>query len=140
MPNIDPTTLKEVFRSAPFIADLGIEPESAGGGECVTTLQLERRHLQQNGYVHAGVLATMADHSAGAAAFTICPGGSYVLTVEFKLSLLRAAQGERIVCRAKVLKPGKQFSFVESEVFCVASGQEKLVAKASATIAILSAG
>lgn len=102
-------------------------------------LELQVRHLQQNGFVHAGVQATLADHTAGAAASTLVADGCYVMTVEFKVSLLRSAQGEQLICRAKVLKPGKQFSFVESEVFCVAAGAKRLVAKASATLAIIAA-
>ena len=47
--------IRRIFLSAPFIADLGIELTSAEGGDCVTTVQIEPRHLQQDGFVHAGV-------------------------------------------------------------------------------------
>jgi uncharacterized protein (TIGR00369 family) len=140
MGETDIGALRESFRQAPFIAELGLELESIGQGECVTTLNLQPRHLQQNGFVHAGVQATLADHTAGAAAYTLAADGCYVMTAEFKISLLRGAKGERLICRSKVLKPGKQFSFVESEVFCVSAGAERLVAKASATMAILASG
>lgn len=140
MDNTDIGKLRELFRRAPFIADLGMELESLGSGDCVTSLAVAPRHLQQNGFVHAGVLATMADHSAGAAAFTLCSGGNNVLTAEFKLSLLRAARGERLRCHSKVIKPGRRFSFAESEVYCEFSGEERLVAKASATIVVIPAG
>ena len=132
--------LQRIFEKAPFIADLGIKPQSMGQGECVTMLVLQKRHLQQNGFVHAGVQATLADHTAGAAAATLIAEGQIVLTAEFKINLLRAAKGERLVCRSKVLKPGRQFSVVESEVFCQSSGQEQLVSKAIATIAVVNAG
>jgi uncharacterized protein (TIGR00369 family) len=137
MRDTDLATMKERFRCAPFVADVGLELESLGAGECVTCLDIEPRHLQQNGFVHAGVQATMADHSAGAAAFTCVAAGDSVVTVEFKLSLLRAARGERLVCRSRVLKSGTQFCFAESEVYCVSSGEERLVAKASATLAVV---
>lgn len=140
MSETDLATLKEMFRRAPFIADLGLELESIGPGECVTALDLQPRHLQQNGFVHAGVLATLADHTAGAAASTLVADGFYVVTVEFKVSLLRGAQGERLICNAKALKSGKQFSFIESEVFCISAGAKRLVAKASATMAVVAAG
>ncbi len=130
-------TFRELFRSAPFIVELGLELESFGKGECVTLLNLEPRHLQQNGFVHTGVQATMADHTAGAAAGTLAKEGLHVMTVEFKISLLRAAKGDRLICRARVIKPGRKFSFVESEVFCMSLGEERLVSKASATMAIL---
>lgn len=137
MNNTHIAKLNELFQRAPFIADLGMDLESLGSGACITSLKIEPRHLQQNGFVHAGVLAAMADHSAGAAAFTLVGEGSYVLTAEFKVSLLRAARGERLRCQSKVLKPGRRFSFVESEVYCETSGEESLVAKASATMVVV---
>jgi uncharacterized protein (TIGR00369 family) len=129
--------LKAIFKRAPFIADLGIELESLGAGECTTSLTLQQRHLQQDGFVHAGVQATMADHTAGAAASTLAAEGRLVLTAEFGVKLLRAARGERLVCRAKVLKPGSQLVFVESEVFVVTAEREVLAAKASATMVVV---
>jgi len=129
--------VKRIFNRAPFIADLGIQLDSLGHGECTTVLLLQPRHLQQDGYVHAGVQATMADHTAGAAAATLLQVGQIVLTAEFKINLLRAAKGDRLICRAKVLKPGKQLTVVESEIFCAASETEKLVSKATVTIAVV---
>lgn len=134
----DLTALREIFRAAPFVADLGMELESVGAGECVTVLHVAPRHLQQNGFIHAGVQATMADHTAGAAASTQVPADRYVVTAEIKISYLRAAKGDQLRCRSKVLKPGKHFAFVESEVFCASAGEEVLVAKASATMAVMS--
>lgn len=129
--------LKRLFHQSPFIADLGLQLDSLGHGQCSTVLSLQPRHLQQDGYVHAGVQATMADHTAGAAAATLLKAGQIVLTAEFKINLLRAAKGELLLCRANVLKPGKQLTVVESEIFCIASEAEKLVSKATVTIAMV---
>lgn len=135
----DLTALREIFRAAPFVADLGLELESLFEGECVTVLRVAQRHLQQNGFIHAGVQATMADHTAGAAASTRIPGGCYVVTAEIKVSYLRAARGDQLRCRSKVLRSGRQLAFVESEVYCASAGKEDLVAKASVTMAVVSA-
>jgi len=139
---MEPAVLDEIqriFRAARFISDLGIELESVGEGECVTTIELKDRHLQQDGYVHSGVHATMADHTAGVAAATLLREHQMVLSVEFKINLLRPAGGERLICRAEVLKPGRRFSVVESEVSCVDDGEERLVSKMIATIAYVDA-
>lgn len=131
--------IQRIFRAAHFISDLGIKLESVGDGECVTVLDVEDRHHQQDGYVHAGVQATIADHTAGVAAATMMSEHQMVLTVEFKLSLLRAARGERLICRAAVLKPGRTLSVVESEVFCDDGEDEVLVSKMTATMAYVAA-
>ena len=139
---MEPAVLDEIqriFRAARFISDLGIELESVGEGECVTTLDLKDRHLQQDGYVHSGVHATIADHTAGVAAATLLRERQMVLSVEFKINPLRPARGERLICRAEVLKPGRRFSVVESEVSCVDDGEERLVSKMIATIAYVDA-
>jgi uncharacterized protein (TIGR00369 family) len=135
----DLDTLRRFFAGAPFMADLGVAPSAVDEGRVTSELQLQTRHLQHTGQVHAGVMVTMADHSMGAAAQTLAAEGLWVTTAELNISLLRAAKGERLVCEARVLKPGRQISFTEAEVFCLTQGQRVLVAKASATMALTAA-
>jgi uncharacterized protein (TIGR00369 family) len=130
--------LERIFNAAPFVANLGIRLVSLGSGTCETELDVEPRHLQQDGFVHAGVQATMADHTAGGAAATIIEPDHIVLTVEFKINLLRAAKGDRLTCRSKVLKPGSRLIVVESEVQCENDGTSILVSKTTASIAAVS--
>ena len=129
--------VRKVFDAAPFLGYLGVEVREAGEGVCETSLALQRHHLQQTGVAHAGVLATIADHTAGGAALTVLPEGKGIVSIEFKINLLRPADGERLRCRAIVLKPGRNISVVESEVYSVKSGTEKLAAKATVTLAIV---
>ncbi len=79
----------------------------------------------------------MADHTAGGAAATIIEPDHIVLTVEFKIDLLRAAKGERLTCRSKVLKPGSRLIVVESEVLCENDGTSILVSKTNASMAVV---
>ena len=71
---------------------------------------------QQDGFVHAGVIATLADSAAGYATLSLLPPGSGVLAVEFKLSFIRPAVGEAIRARGKVRKLGKTIALCEIEV------------------------
>jgi uncharacterized protein (TIGR00369 family) len=130
---------RRVFAEAPFIADLGARLESLGPGTCESSLEIAPRHLQQDGFVHAGVQATLADHTAGAAGATLVGKGQIVLTIEFKINLLRPASGERLLCRSRVLRPGRQVSVVESEVLARAGDRETLVSKATVTLAVVAA-
>ncbi len=126
-----------VFSAAPFISDLGIKLESLAPGECVSSLEIADRHLQQDGFVHAGVLATIADHTSGAAGATMLRAGQIVLTAEFKVNLMRAARGRRLTCRGRVVKPGSRLIFAESAVHCEGEDAESLVATASVTLAVV---
>ena len=135
MSDTNQSEIARIFELAPFIADLGICLDSIVPGECRTSLVLAERHLQQDGFVHAGVQATMADHTAGAAAASLVASGRYVLTAEFRISLLRAAKGSHLTCVAKVLKAGSSLTVVESEVFCGTPESARLVSKATVTLA-----
>ena len=125
-----------IFASAPFMVDLGVVPVAVGEGTVSTELRVERRHTQHTGVVHAGVMATMADHSMGAAAQTLAPEGFWILTAELKTSLLRPARCERLLCEAHVLKPGRQITFTEASVWAISGNERSLVMKASATMAV----
>jgi acyl-coenzyme A thioesterase PaaI-like protein len=56
------------------------------------------------------------------------PAGSGVLSVEFKVNLLRPAQGERFVARAEVIKPGKTLTVVRADVWGIQGTERTLVA------------
>jgi len=129
--------IEQGFRNAPFVEHLGITLEGLGSGWCEARLELQPWHLQQTGVAHAGVIATLADHTAGAAATTQLAPGEYVVSAEFKINLLRGARGERLHCRAEVLKPGQTLSVVEAVVFAERSGQREMVAKLNATMAVV---
>lgn len=134
---INQKAIDRIFHSAPFILDMGVQLESVTAGECRSSLVLEKRHLQQDGYVHAGVQSTIADHTAGAAAASLIRSGQYVLTAEFKINLLRAAKGESLRCVATSLKAGASLSVVESDVFCITENKSVLVSKALVTLAVI---
>ncbi len=131
--------LRAFFASAPFMVELGIEPFDVGQGRVATRLALAPRHLQHTGVVHAGVIGAMADHTMGAAAQTFAADGHWVLTAEYKVSLLRAGRGRLLECVGVVIKPGRSVSFTEAEVFAIDGAARTLVAKASATMAVVKA-
>ena len=95
---------------------------------------IEDQHRQQDGFIHAGVMATMADHTAGYAAFTTVGEEFQILTIEFKVNFLKPAHGEALVCRSNVIRGGNTIIISESEVFDIRKGEETLVAKAMVTL------
>jgi uncharacterized protein (TIGR00369 family) len=131
--------LRAFFAMSPFMRDLGVEVSGVQPGVVQTALSVRDRFFQHTGQVHAGVMATLADHSMGSAAQTLAPAGHWALTAELKTSQLRPGRGDRLECEARVIKPGRRLSFTEAEVFAVTGTSRVLVMKASATMAIVPA-
>lgn len=128
--------VERIFQDAQFIRSLGIELTSFGKEWCETKLNVSLVLRQQHGFVHAGVLTTLADHTCGGAAASTVPDDKDVITVENKVSFLRPASGSILICRAEVLKAGKNLIFVEAEVM----GENRvLIAKAPSMLAVIPA-
>lgn len=132
--------IQAVFDRAPFIRWLGVRVISLKPGAVETELTLAPDQLQQNGFGHAGVVATLADHTAGAAAATTMGDGQIPLTIEFTINLLRPAIGPLLTCKSTVLRAGRNVTVSEAEVFSCAKagGEKKLVAKAMTSVAVVS--
>jgi acyl-coenzyme A thioesterase PaaI-like protein len=62
------------------------------------------------------------------------PPGSQVLSVEFKVNLLRPAAGESFSAEARVLKAGKTLTVTRCDVFGRTGSESKLVATMLATM------
>ena len=104
-------------------------------GKFHSSVHIGEEHRQQDGFIHAGVMATMADHTAGYSAFTTVPEDMQILTIEFKINFLRPAFGSALRCYSSVIREGRQIIVSESEVFDVRDGEEIPVSKAMVTLA-----
>jgi len=113
---------------------IGAELVSISRGSCEIHVPYRSELSQQHGYFHAGVVSTIADNSAGYAAFSMMDLHSSILTVEFKLNLLSPADGELLIGRSHVLKHGKTLTICRSDIFIVKNGTEKLCAAAQSTL------
>ena len=117
-----------------FIKYCRFEAEVIRRGYFQSRVKIDEHHRQQDGFIHAGVMATMADHTAGYAAFTTVPEDYQILPIEFKVNFLRPAYGEDLACRSRTLREGLQIIIGESEVFDQRAEEEVLVAKALVTL------
>jgi uncharacterized protein (TIGR00369 family) len=89
---------------------------------------------QQHGYIHGGVVGMIADSAAGYAANTLTPADVSVLTVEYKLNLVAPADGQRLVARGEVVKPGRTLLVTRAEVFAIRDERWTLCAIMQQTI------
>ncbi|UCV13592.1 PaaI family thioesterase [Quatrionicoccus australiensis] len=92
---------------------------------------------QQHGYVHGGVVGMIADSAAGYAAMTVVPASASVLTVEYKMNLVAPADGETLVARGEVVRPGRTLIVTKAEVYACKDGKETLCAIMQQTIMVM---
>ena len=92
---------------------------------------------QQHGFVHGGVVGMIADSAAGYAAMSIVAVTASVLTVEYKINLVAPADGEKLIARGQVVRPGRTFIVTKADVFAVKEGKETLCALMQQTIMVM---
>ena len=134
MDYVAPEVVAANFARQPAMALIGAELTVVSPGVVEVAFPFRAELTQQDGFVHAGIISTAADSACGYAALSSMPAGSDVLSVEFKLNLLRPAAGERFVARAQVLKRGKTLTAVRADVFAFMGVQERLIAAMQATM------
>jgi uncharacterized protein (TIGR00369 family) len=135
VPSVDEARIRESFARQRHMATLGVSIVHIGPGEVDLAMPYDERFCQQNGFLHAGAVASLADSANGYAAYTLAPPDTDVLAVEFKINLLEPALGAGFVARGRVLRPGRTLSVCRADV--VTSGPDaRLVATMTSTIII----
>jgi uncharacterized protein (TIGR00369 family) len=133
----NPSFAEEISRSfdgQAVMRLIGAELSQVEPGVIEITLPYRADLTQQHGYLHAGIVTIIADSACGYAAYSLMPAGSEVLSVEFKVNLLRPARGETFVARAEVIKPGRTLTVVRADVL---NGDKELLATMLGTMICL---
>src|ERR1051325_5648451 len=121
--------IKQSFAKQTIMGLIGAELNRVEPGVIEITLPYRADLAQQHGYLHGGIVTTIADSACGYAAYSLMPPNSEVLSVEFKVNLLRPAKGEKFLAVAQVVKAGKTLTVVRADVFGVdGKEQRELVA------------
>lgn len=136
-------TLLELVRAAldrqNFVRLLGIEITEAEPGRVQLTCAARPEFMQHNGFLHGGLIATLADVTCGAAAGTMMTEETQnALTVEFKINYLRPADVERLIATGVVVRPGKNLTVVDITI--TDETGEKSIAKALGTMMVVQLG
>lgn len=135
-PNFDSRT-RASFARQQVMATIGASITRLEPGAVELTMAMQPQWGQQYGFMHAGIVATLLDSACGYSAYSLMAAGVAVLSIEFKVSLLRPAEGERLIARGKVEKPGKTITFCRGEAYAVRGGIETLVATMTTTVMAL---
>ncbi|MFC5477544.1 PaaI family thioesterase [Massilia suwonensis] len=116
---------------------IGARLEVVGHGRTEIHLPHAPELEQQHGFIHGGVVGMIADSAAGYAAMSVAAPGTSVLTVEYKMNLMAPADGERLVARGKVVRPGRTLIVTQAEVFALKGDKETLCALMQQTIMVM---
>jgi uncharacterized protein (TIGR00369 family) len=92
---------------------------------------------QQHGFVHGGVIGMIADSAGGYAAMTMVPASASVLTVEYKINLVAPADGEKLIARGQVVRPGRTLIVTKAEICATKNGKETLCALMQQTVMVM---
>lgn len=113
---------------------LGARIVSIAPGQVEIGWPFQSNLTQQHGFLHAGVVAAVADSACGYAALSLMPEGVAVLSVEFKVNLLRPAAGAHFRAVGKVIRPGRTLTVCAAEVHSAVPGNESVIAIMQATM------
>jgi uncharacterized protein (TIGR00369 family) len=128
--------VRESFSRQTHMATLGAAIVFIAPGEVHLALPFAPQFCQQNGFLHAGAVASIADSANGYAAYSLAPPETDVLAVEFKINLLGPAQGEGFLACGHVLRPGRTLTVCQAEVFATGSTERVLIATMLSTLII----
>src|SRR5437667_12019491 len=118
-------SVRRSFESLTLMRTLGARLVSVAPGEVEIELPFREDLTQHHGFLAAAALTAIVDVACGYAAMTLMPAGASVLTIEYKVNFLSPARGERMVARARVVRPGRSVTVCAGDVFAVTGGQEK---------------
>lgn len=102
---------------------IGATLDAVEPGRVQISLPFRPELSQQHGFFHAGVISTIADSAGGYAGFTLFPAEAGVLTVEFKINLLAAADGERAIALGEVIRSGRTLTVCRIDAFVEKQGR-----------------
>ena len=109
--------------------------QRVAAGEVEIELPFREDLTQHHGYIAGPVLTAIVDVACGYAAKTLTPSGASVLTIEYKVNFLSPAQGERMLARGRVVRPGRSVTVCSGDAAAIIGENEKVVATMLATMA-----
>jgi uncharacterized protein (TIGR00369 family) len=113
------SVVRQSFERQRMMATLGVSLVHLAPGEVDLRAPFAPEFGQQNGYWHAGAVASLADSANGYAALSLAPPDTDVLAVEFKINLLAPARGPAFLAQGRVVRPGRMLTVCLAEVFAV---------------------
>jgi uncharacterized protein (TIGR00369 family) len=127
------SSLRDRLQDSEFYRWAGVEVTDASPGMVEIAFEAGPQHLNLQGLVHGGILATLADTAMGLAVRTVLEAGRRHVTVQLGVEFLSAGRPGRIIARGRSIKIGAQLGFAEADVM---NGDGRLLARAHSTLSV----
>lgn len=113
-----PWDLEALLNESPFLADLGLEFLELDETGAVFELTVSARHLNAEGRMHGGVIATLLDAACGLPVRVTAKDADLVRAVTLTLSVnyIAAPKGPRVRATGRISGGGSRVLFSEGEV------------------------
>jgi len=127
-------TVRDSFARQGLMATLGARIVAIEPGFCVVEMGYTPGVSQQQGFFHGGAIGAIADSAAGYAAYSLMPAGAEILTVEYKLNLIRPAVPPTLRAEGRVLRAGRTLTVCRADVFHAGPGGPEACALLQSTL------
>ena len=113
---------------------LGLQTVETGEGTATVEMKATEDMANHAGFLHGGMISTLADSAMGRALRTLSPGVARAMSFDLKLNFISAATiGETLRATGRVVHAGRRTVVTE----CRVEGPDgKLVATASGTFSV----
>ena len=119
-----------------FLGGLGnMREEPTADGRATLTMDVTPNVLNRYGYVHGGMLFTLADYAMGAAARSLVDEGQRTVTLEAKVNYLSNVREGKLTARCTALHRSSRLIMLETRIR--AGDGDELVAIVTGTYYIL---
>ena len=130
-------TIKHKLEGQHFMHLIGFDITRIDCGIIEGEMLLEKKHLQQFGFVHGGATSTILDITMGFAAYSVVPEGKGVVTANITIDFLNPGEGDKIIAIGEVEKAGNRMVFTRGKVFTEINGKQKIIASARSVMAVV---
>ncbi len=116
-----------------FLEYIGCSVEKSDRTGAVLKIEISQEHLQHMGYIHGGVISTLADNTGWFVLEPHLDKDQTAMTQELTVNYLHPGKGKELRAVGTLVKIGKRTAFVTTELFC----DDRLIATSSSHLAIL---
>jgi uncharacterized protein (TIGR00369 family) len=114
--------LQQLLSSTPFNRFYRFRVESAGRGSCILRTPYRSEFARPDGIIGGIIFIAAADVAMWLAIATRIGIHERAVTVEMKTNFLRSARKEGFLCRARVMKLGRQLIYGTAECYTPGRG------------------